>query len=138
MEFLEGGSVRDKIAERPLPLEEALDTAGQVCAGLQAAHEKGIVYRDIKSTNLMLNAAGQVKIMDFGLAQLGDRTRLTKIGMSLGTPAYMSPEQAQGKVVDPRTDIWSLGVVLYEMVSGRIPFRGYRPGGDIRNCTQPA
>ena len=124
MELVDGPPLKDKIAARPLPLEEALDIAIQIGQGLEAAHEKGIVHRDIKSANILLTPQGQVKITDFGLATLADRTRITKTGASLGTPAYMSPEQAQGKTTDRRTDIWSLGVVLYEMVSGRLPFRG--------------
>jgi serine/threonine protein kinase len=131
MEFVEGPSLKDKIAARPLPLEEALDIAIQACTGLEAAHEKGIVHRDIKPSNLMLTAQGQVKIMDFGLAQINERTRITKAGASMGTPAYMSPEQAQGQPTDRRTDIWSIGVVLYEMLSGAVPF----PGQTEAACT---
>ncbi|MEX2300598.1 MAG: protein kinase [Bryobacterales bacterium] len=126
MAFVEGQSVKDKIAERPLKLEEALDIAIQTAQGLQAAHEKGVVHRDIKPANLIVNAQGQVKIMDFGLAQLTDRTRLTQTSTLLGTPAYMSPEQAQRLPADRRTDIWSLGAVLYEMATGRLPFEGDR------------
>ncbi len=126
MAFIEGRTVKDKIAERPLKLEEALDIAIQTAQGLQAAHEKGIVHRDIKSANLMVTAQGQVKVMDFGLAQLAERSQLTKTATMLGTPAYMSPEQAQRLPTDRRTDIWSLGVVIYEMVTGRLPFEGER------------
>ena len=124
MEFVDGPSLKEKIAERPLPLEEALDIAIQACQGLLAAHEKGVTHRDIKPANIMLTAKGQVKIMDFGLAQIGHRSRITKTGSTLGTPAYMSPEQAQGAPTDRRTDIWSLAVVVYEMITGRLPFRG--------------
>src|SRR5687768_11317249 len=126
IEFIDGSSLKEKIFARPLPLQEAFDIAQQACAGLHAAHEKGVVHRDIKPANLMLTAQGQVKIMDFGLAQLGDRTRITKTGSSLGTPAYMSPEQARGEPADARSDIWSFGVVLYEMITGRLPFEGER------------
>ena len=126
MAYLEGQTLKDKIAERPLKLEEALDIAIQTVEGLKAAHQKEIVHRDIKPANLMVTAEGQVKIMDFGLAQLADRSKLTKTATILGTPAYMSPEQAQREPTDRRTDIWSLGVVIYEMITGRLPFEGER------------
>jgi eukaryotic-like serine/threonine-protein kinase len=126
MSYVDGREVRAKIKERPLKLDEALDIAIQAAEGLRAAHQKGIVHRDIKSSNLMLTSAGQVKIMDFGLAQLTGGTRFTKTDTILGTPAYMSPEQAQGLATDRRSDIWSLGIVLYEMVTGRLPFEGER------------
>ena len=131
MGYVDGVEVRAKIKERPLKLDEALDIAIQAGEGLRAAHQRGVVHRDIKSSNLMLTSTGQVKIMDFGLAQLAGGTRLTKSETFLGTPAYMSPEQAQRQPTDRRTDIWSLGVVLYEMVTGRLPFEGEREAAVI-------
>ena len=136
MAFIEGQTVKEKIADRPLKLDEALDIAIQTAAGLQAAHEKGVVHRDIKSTNLMVTPQGQVKIMDFGLAQLAERSKLTKTESMLGTPAYMSPEQAQRLPTDRRTDIWSLGVVIYEMVTGRLPFEGEREQAVLYSIVQ--
>ena len=126
MAYIEGQTVKDKIAERPLKLNEALDIAIQTAQGLQAAHEKGIVHRDIKGANLMVTPQRLVKVMDFGLAQLAEQSRLTKTATILGTPAYMSPEQAQRLPTDRRTDVWSLGVVIYEMMTGRLPFEGER------------
>ena len=126
MELVEGETVKKKTEARPLKLEDALDIAIQAAQGLQAAHEKGIVHRDIKSANLMVTPRGQVKILDFGLAQLAERSQLTKTATILGTPAYMSPEQAQKRATDRRTDIWSLAVVVYEMLAGKLPFEGER------------
>jgi len=124
MEYVEGETLRDRIKHGPLKLEEALDYAVQIAAGLGEAHGKGIIHRDIKSANIMVTKKGQAKVMDFGLAKLRGGSSLTKSRTTLGTIAYMSPEQARGDELDQRTDIWSLGVVLYEMLAGRLPFQG--------------
>ena len=124
MAYVEGQSLKKKIDSGPLELDEALKIAMQVAEGLQEAHKKGVVHRDIKSANIMVTERGQAKIMDFGLARVAGSTLLTKDGSTMGTVAYMSPEQAQGKEMDHRTDIWSFGVVLYEMLTGHLPFKG--------------
>ena len=126
MEYIEGETLRYKIKEKSLTTEDVLSITSQVAAGLGEAHHKGIVHRDIKSANIMVTAKGQAKVMDFGLAKLRGGSSLTKSQTTLGTVAYMSPEQARGDEVDARTDLWSLGVVLYEMLTGELPFRGDR------------
>ena len=124
MEYIEGQSIKELVEAHRLSLEEILKIALQVCEALMAAHDKEIVHRDIKSDNIMLSPRAQAKIMDFGLAKLKGVTKLTKTGSTLGTLQYMSPEQAQGKDVDQRSDIFSCGVVLYEMITGQLPFKG--------------
>jgi TolB-like protein/Tfp pilus assembly protein PilF len=120
----EGDSLRDKIKRGPLEPNEIVDLAIQMASGMAKAHAKGIVHRDLKPANILITQDGAAKIVDFGLAKLAGQVRLTREGTTVGTVAYMSPEQARGETVDQRTDIWSLGVVLYEMLSGVLPFKG--------------
>jgi len=124
MEFVDGHTLADRIRRGPLPLDAVVRIGAGVAAGLAVAHSKDIVHRDIKSGNIMLSEGGTAKILDFGLAKTSASTRLTRMGSTVGTAAYMSPEQARGDEVDRRTDIWSLGAVLYEMIAGRVPFPG--------------
>jgi TolB-like protein/tetratricopeptide (TPR) repeat protein len=127
MAYYEGETLKRKIQRGPLRLQEALDIAIQTAHGLAKAHQRGIVHRDIKPANLMITKDGVVKIVDFGLAKLAWGKDLSGSGTIMGTVDYMSPEQAQGETVDRRTDIWSLGAVLYEMVTGQRPFKGDNP-----------
>jgi non-specific serine/threonine protein kinase len=124
MEYCEGKTLKQIVQKESLSVRKILDIGIQICEGLVVAHEKGIVHRDIKSDNIMVTPRGQVKIMDFGLAKLKGATKLTETRSTLGTAAYMSPEQAQGEEVDQRSDIFSFGVVLYELLTGRLPFEG--------------
>jgi len=124
MEHVEGKSLRDLIKIKEASLERVIDLATQICDGLREAHEAGIVHRDIKPSNIILDKKGRPKLLDFGLAAVKGTDKLTRTGSTLGTVGYMSPEQARGQKVDQRSDIFSLGVVLYEMVTGRRPFKG--------------
>jgi serine/threonine protein kinase/Flp pilus assembly protein TadD len=124
MAYIEGQSLKELIRQKKFSLEEILRIATQISEGLHTAHKKGITHRDIKSDNIMLTPEGTVKIMDFGLAKLKGAPKLTKTGTTTGTMQYMSPEQAQGMEVDQRSDIFSLAVVLYEMITGQLPFKG--------------
>jgi len=124
MEYVEGESLKDLIRRKKIPTKQVIDTALQICQGLSAAHESGIIHRDIKPQNILMGKDNRVRICDFGLVKLKRDLALTQVGSTLGTIAYMSPEQARGEEVDHRTDIWALGVVLYEILTGKLPFQG--------------
>jgi serine/threonine protein kinase len=125
MEFLEGQTLREVLdMEVKLPIERALDIAKQICAGLSYAHSRGVIHRDVKPDNIQILPSGLIKITDFGIARIMEEPTLTADGQVFGTPSYMSPEQVAGKPLDHRTDIFSLGIVLYEMLTGRKPFTG--------------
>src|SRR5918995_797703 len=141
LEFVEGETLADRIARGPLPADEAVEIARQIADALDAAHERGIVHRDLKPANIKVTYDGTVKVLDFGLAKANDSTGatgpdtansptmmspalMTRSGMILGTAAYMSPEQARGRTVDKRADIWAFGCVLFELLTGERAFKG--------------
>ena len=140
LELVEGPTLADRIAQGPIPLDEALPIAKQIAEALEAAHEAGVIHRDLKPANIKVRDDGTVKVLDFGLAKALDTTpegdpsqsptltaAATQMGVIMGTAAYMSPEQAKGKVIDRRADIWAFGAVLYEMLTGNRAFAG----GDV-------
>lgn len=124
MEYVEGPSFTEKMGGAKFKVEEGLRIFSYICDALQVAHQAGIVHRDMKPSNIVLNNKGQPKLIDFGLALIREGEKITRQGAVMGTVSYMSPEQVRGEVVDHRTDIWSLGVILYQIVSGQLPFRG--------------
>jgi len=124
MSYYDGQTLKYLQKDEAFPQEKCVSIASQIAEGLERAHKAGIVHRDIKPANIMVTSDGRVKILDFGIAKLGSGKDLTNAGSTVGTISYMSPEQALGEKVDARADVWSLGVVFYEMIEGRLPFRG--------------
>lgn len=136
LEYVEGKELKDVIREGALTKEEKLEITLQITKGLKAAHDKGIIHRDIKTGNIMLDPSNSVKIMDFGLARLEGSDHITKQGTTVGTTAYMSPEQLRGVEADYRSDIWSFGVVLYELFTGKLPFEGLHEPAIMYSITE--
>ena len=128
MEYVPGEDLRSLIRRiGQLPIGKSISIAKQICEGLAEAHRSGVVHRDLKSNNIMIDKEGNVRIMDFGIARSLEAKGITGAGVMIGTPEYMSPEQVEGKDVGQRSDIYSLGIILYEMVTGRVPFEGDTP-----------
>src|SRR5215813_67235 len=124
MEYIDGGDLKSLIIERgKIPPQEAMDIVRQICHALQAAHAEGVVHRDLKPQNIMMDQNGRVVVMDFGIAHSQETPSMTMTGALMGTPEYMSPEQAKGEKTDSRADIFAVGIILYEMLTGKIPFR---------------
>ena len=129
MEYVPGGTLKDYIlAEGPLPPRTAVQVASQIAEALEAAHARGVVHRDVKPQNVLLTTSGEAKVTDFGIAQAASATTTSRSGLILGTAGYMPPEQAKGGSVGPQSDLYSLGVVLYEMLTGEVPYEAHTPG----------
>ncbi|MBW8041556.1 MAG: protein kinase [Planctomycetes bacterium] len=142
LEYVPGDTLAERIGRKRLKVKEALTIGLQIAEGVAAAHEKGIIHRDLKAGNIKITPEGKVKVLDFGLAKavggetLNQQSTITEPGRIIGTPAYMSPEQARGEAADERSDIWSFGCVLYEMLTGRVPFEGATPSDTLANILQ--
>ncbi|MHC4597250.1 MAG: protein kinase domain-containing protein, partial [Planctomycetota bacterium] len=142
LEYIPGQTLAERIAKKPLKLEEALSIALQIAEAVAAAHEHDVIHRDLKPGNIKITPEGKVKVLDFGLAKavggegLDQQSTVTEPGRVVGTPAYMSPEQARGKLADKRSDIWSFGCVLYEMLTGKVPFKGETISDTLANILQ--
>ncbi|HXW07148.1 MAG TPA: protein kinase [Vicinamibacterales bacterium] len=133
MAYYQGETLRQRLQRGPLPAHEAVDIARQMASGLAHAHGRGMVHRDVKPGNVLITPEGVVKIIDFGLAKSLELSTLTRADRVMGTLAYVSPEQARGEAVDQRSDVWSLGAVLYEMLAGQVAFRGEHPAATVHN-----
>lgn len=139
MELLEGGSLEDQlVAKGKLPWEQVIQYGLQMCAALDYSHEKGVVHRDIKPSNFLISPSGQLKLSDFGLASVTSTRKITAAGKTAGTFLYMAPEQIRGQEVTPRTDLYALGCVLFELVTGQVPFLGETPGATLHLHCQAA
>jgi len=132
MELVEGESLHNFVHEKPLPFDVIVDYAIQICQGLGEAHRAGIIHRDIKAANIIIDNKGRIRLLDFGLAAMAGDDRLTRTGSTLGTVSYMSPEQVSGREINHRSDLFSLGIVLYELIAGRTPFRRDSEGATLR------
>jgi serine/threonine-protein kinase len=125
---VDGSSLKDRLEEEPpLELDQLVNLVAQACAALDVAHRQGIVHRDLKLENLMLDRTGILKVMDFGIARVAGSEHLTRAGFMLGTPAFMAPEQVQGREIDARTDLYAMGVVFHHLITAKLPFRGETP-----------
>ncbi len=136
MEHVEGHLLHHFAHEKPLPLDTVIEYAVQVCQGIGEAHRAGVIHRDVKATNIIVDTKGRARLLDFGLAAIAGDDKLTKTGSTLGTVSYMSPEQVSGRDIDQRSDLFSFGVVLYELLAGRTPFRRDSEGATLRAIMQ--